>query len=194
MTMKVFNLACDAGHGFEGWFASGDAFDQQSKRRLIACPLCGSSAVRKMPSAPRLNFGAAAPHGEDRATAGGAPEQPASGGMPMPGSAADRARRNEGVGRGSDAADGGDAPGMPAGPIDPARVQQLVLAMARKLIESSEDVGDRFVEEARKIHYREAPGRAIRGAATRKEAAELRDEGIEVFSLPVPLSLKGPLQ
>jgi hypothetical protein len=108
-------------------------------------------------------------------------------------SAADRARRRRGPGPGPDAADGGDAPAAPA-PVDPARLQQLFLAMARKLIESSEDVGDRFVEEARKIHYQEAPGRSIRGAATRQEAAELRDEGIEVFSLPLPVSLKGPLQ
>ena len=115
--------------------------------------------------------------------------------MPRPGSAADRlvaATRAPAGGRTLPTA--ATHPVCRAGPIDPARVQQLFLAMARKLIESSEDVGDRFVEEARKIHYREAPGRAIRGAATRKEAAELRDEGIEVFSLPVPLSLKGPLQ
>ena len=66
--------------------------------------------------------------------------------------------------------------------------------MARKIIESTEDVGDRFADEARKIHYEEAPGRAIRGSATREQAAELHEEGIEVFALPLPESLKGPLQ
>lgn len=66
--------------------------------------------------------------------------------------------------------------------------------MARQIIESTEDVGDRFVDEARKIHYQEAPERAIRGSATREQAAELSEEGIDVFALPLPDSLKGPLQ
>ncbi|HEX4878329.1 MAG TPA: DUF1178 family protein [Limnobacter sp.] len=52
------------------------------------------------------------------------------------------------------------------------------------LINHSEDVGDRFAEEARKIHYEEAPVRAIRGQASLEEFEELRDEGIEVFALP----------
>ena len=63
MTMKVFDLACHADHGFEGWFGSADAFDEQARRKLIACPLCGSTTVRKLLSAPRLNLGAAAPSG-----------------------------------------------------------------------------------------------------------------------------------
>ncbi|MBI5910577.1 MAG: DUF1178 family protein [Betaproteobacteria bacterium] len=54
------------------------------------------------------------------------------------------------------------------------------------LLAHSEDVGKRFAEEARKIHYQETPQRSIRGVASRTEAEELRDEGIPVFSLPVP--------
>lgn len=50
----------------------------------------------------------------------------------------------------------------------------------------SEDVGKRFAEEARKIYYQETRQRNIRGVATRTEAEELHDEGIPVFSLPVP--------
>lgn len=50
----------------------------------------------------------------------------------------------------------------------------------------SEDVGWRFADEARKIHYSEAPRRNIRGVATPSEADELRDEGVPVFSLPIP--------
>ena len=81
-----------------------------------------------------------------------------------------------------------------AAPSDPVQFQKLFFAMARKIIESTEDVGDRFADEARKIHYDEAPSRAIRGSATREQAAQLHDEGIEVFALPLPDSLKGPLQ
>jgi hypothetical protein len=54
--MKVFNLSCELGHAFEGWFASSDDFDSQLGRRLIECPICGANSVRKMPAAPRLNL------------------------------------------------------------------------------------------------------------------------------------------
>jgi hypothetical protein len=56
------------------------------------------------------------------------------------------------------------------------------------------DVGARFAEEARRIHYGEVDMRAIRGQATRDEAIALVEEGIEVMSIPVPPALKGPLQ
>ena len=57
------------------------------------------------------------------------------------------------------------------------------------LIANTEDVGNEFPEEARKIHYQEAPERKIRGNASREEVEELRDEGIEVVALPVPRHL-----
>lgn len=56
------------------------------------------------------------------------------------------------------------------------------------------DVGDRFADEARRIHYGEADERPIRGQATQEEAEALRDEGIEVVALPLPAALKGPVQ
>ena len=55
----------------------------------------------------------------------------------------------------------------------------------RLLRENSEDVGDSFVEEARRIHYLEAPERAIRGNATPQQCADLEDEGISVIAIPV---------
>jgi hypothetical protein len=58
------------------------------------------------------------------------------------------------------------------------------LKALRQLIASSDNVGAGFAEEARKIHYEEVPKRSIRGQATREEAAELRDEGIDFMSLP----------
>lgn len=57
--MKVFDLHCDQGHVFEGWFGSEDDFQSQLSRDLIACPMCHSVQVRKGLSAPRLNLGAA---------------------------------------------------------------------------------------------------------------------------------------
>lgn len=56
--MKVFDLHCDQGHVFEGWFGSESDFQNQLARDLIACPICNSTTVRKGLSAPRLNMGA----------------------------------------------------------------------------------------------------------------------------------------
>jgi hypothetical protein len=61
-------------------------------------------------------------------------------------------------------------------------------------METTEDVGERFVEEARRIHYGEVEERGIRGRASREDADALREEGIEVMALPLPDALKGPVQ
>ena len=57
MAYKVFNIKCESGHLFEGWFASHDDYDDQETRGLLTCPMCQSASIQKMPSAPRLNFG-----------------------------------------------------------------------------------------------------------------------------------------
>jgi hypothetical protein len=74
------------------------------------------------------------------------------------------------------------------------KMQSTMLKVMRDIMTKTEDVGDSFPEEARKIHYQEVPERSIRGVATADEAAELIDEGIEVFSLPMTASIKSTLQ
>ncbi len=68
------------------------------------------------------------------------------------------------------------------------------MEMMRQIIAKTEDVGERFVEEARRMHYNETPERAIRGIATVSEREALADEGIDVIPLPLPPALKQPLQ
>lgn len=121
--MKVLNLACAAGHDFEGWFGSEDDYADQHKRGLLTCPICGSPDVHKRLSAPRLNL---------------APKRSAA---------------------------------------------QAVQAL-RELVDSAEDVGDHFAQEARKIHRGEAPARGIRGKASIDEALSLVEEGVPVLPLP----------
>ena len=75
-----------------------------------------------------------------------------------------------------------------------AKMQETMLHVVRDIMSKTEDVGESFPEEARKIHYQEAPERSIRGVATPDQAAELIEEGIEVFSLPVTTGLKNTLQ
>jgi len=72
---------------------------------------------------------------------------------------------------------------------DAAQALTLLRTLRKVVEESHENVGDRFAEEARKIHYGETEHRGIYGRATEEEAEELADEGIEVGKLPwVPLA------
>ncbi len=75
----------------------------------------------------------------------------------------------------------------------PAALQQRYLKAVRHVLANTEDVGDRFAEEARRMHYDEAPERGIRGTTSREEAQELAEEGIEVMPLLVPDALKQPV-
>ncbi|CAL8473709.1 DUF1178 family protein [Caballeronia novacaledonica] len=75
-----------------------------------------------------------------------------------------------------------------------AALQARALKFMRELIEKTENVGERFAEEARRIHYNEAPARNIRGVTTPEDAHALLEEGIDVMPLPVPEALKEPLQ
>lgn len=149
--MKVLNLRCDHDHAFEGWFASEDDFQDQAARGVVACPLCGTAQVHRLPSAPRLNLSGA------RAPAAPADAEPPVRTKPEPGA-----------------------------------LQALWLEAVTHVIRNTEDVGERFPEEARRIHYGESPNRGIRGQASAEERAALEDEGIEVVALPLPAAQKGP--
>lgn len=152
--MKVMDLRCGVGHGFEGWFASEDDYGAQRERGLLDCPVCGNADVMRLPSAPRLNLSGA------RAPA-------ASASMPTPA-----------------------AQTPPQGHAAAARFVQAM----EELLKNTQDVGPRFAEEARRIHYGQSDARAIRGQATAQERDALADEGIEVFTLPIDLPPKTPLQ
>jgi len=143
--MIVYELICADEHRFEGWFASAEVFDRQRDAGLVACPVCSSAAVEKLPSA-RIRCGAQP-----------APEEQPSAMATMPKQA-------------------------PA-----ARRSTMTLAsFIDHVLQNSEDVGSRFPEEARKIHYDEAPRRGIRGIASPEEAEALAEEGIPVLPLPIP--------
>ena len=133
--MKVYNLNCNNHHAFEGWFSSADDFQLQSEGQRIACPVCGSVEVARVPSAARLNLS----------------------GAPVPSALDDAARK----------------------------MRENLKALAEHVIANTEDVGEAFAEEVRKIHYKEARERAIRGVASPDEREALAEEGIEVVALPI---------
>lgn len=147
--MKVLNLRCANGHGFEGWFASEDEFMSQNGRGLIECPLCADRIISRLPSAPRLNLS-----GQRE------PEAPVA--------------------------------GVAAEAAKPLQTQWV--DAVRHMLDRTDDVGERFPEEARRIHYGEIEARGIRGQASAEERRALIDEGIEIMSLPMPAALKGPVQ
>ena len=68
------------------------------------------------------------------------------------------------------------------------------LEMARRVVAQTEDVGERFAEEARRIHYGETKHRGIRGKASQAQTEALMDEGIAVLPFVLPEALKGRLQ
>jgi hypothetical protein len=63
---------------------------------------------------------------------------------------------------------------------------EALARLVEHIVENTEDVGAAFPEEARKIHYQEAPERRIRGTASRDEIEALKEEGVEVVALPIP--------
>jgi hypothetical protein len=75
-----------------------------------------------------------------------------------------------------------------------ASAQARWLQVVRHVLANTEDVGEQFAAEARRIHYGETPERAIRGRASAQEREALLEEGIEVHPLPLPVAFKDTLQ
>lgn len=82
-------------------------------------------------------------------------------------------------------------PTLPA-PVAPPEAQAAWMKMMREVVAKTEDVGERFANVARQMHYGEVEERGIRGRTTPKQAMELLEEGIGV--MPLPPSLNEPLQ
>ena len=136
--MIRYELTCDNGHAFEGWFGSADDFDRQQKMALVTCPTCGSAHVAKRLMAPSLSTARRKQERKELAVQTG---------------------------------------------------QREMMNKLREIVSTiranSEDVGERFPEEARKIHYGETEQRGLIGRATAEEVRDLLEEGVEVAALPV---------
>jgi hypothetical protein len=153
--MIRYALRCDHDHTFDSWFQDSAAFDAQVKRKLVSCPACGSVKVEKAIMAPRI----VSKKGRETAPSAPAP-----------------------------------APATPAAPE--AASTPLLMAQERELraklkelrdhiVKNADNVGERFPNEARKMHYGEIEHRPIYGEASPEDARALIDEGVEVSPLPV---------
>ena len=162
--MIRYALACTDGHAFESWFANSAAFDKQKKRGLVSCPVCGSTKVDKAIMAPRL-----ARTDVEEAAPPQLPSVPAS---PQP------------------------APALPPMPVpgksnvamtapQERELRQKLKELRDHVTKNAQYVGQRFSEEARKMHYGEIEHRSIYGEASPDDAKALHEEGIEFHPLPV---------
>jgi hypothetical protein len=164
--MKVYNLACPLDHRFEGWFASEEDCLAQQDKGILACPICDSTVIARMPSAPHIA------------------KSPKVASTELAVSKTDTGHLS------------GDVVALTAPDHShlEAQVQAAFLKGMRELMGRSEDVGNSFAEEARKIHYKESPERSIRGQTTLDEAESLREEGIDVLAMPMMPAFKNTLQ
>ena len=153
--MIRYNLRCERGHAFESWFQSSAAYDQQRKRKLVDCPSCGSSKVEKAIMAPQI-----ARSSKRREVAEQAPQQvaPEAVAAPAPTSLM-----------------------MPGESELRAKLKEL----RDHVVKNADNVGHKFPNEARKMHYGDIDHRPIYGEASPEEARALIDEGVEVSPLPV---------
>ncbi|GAB2179509.1 DUF1178 family protein [Dongia sp. agr-C8] len=156
--MILYQLNCDRQHSFEAWFKDGATADRQLKRRTVECPSCGSMKVAKALMAPRVGRGVGRKSNSRAIAAVEAPTAP-SAPAPMPVAA-------------------------PKAAVIPAELRQALLEVRNQIESNCDYVGDKFAEEARKIHEGEAQARGIYGEATDAEHEELLEDGIAVARVP----------
>ena len=152
--MIKYQLTCEDGHEFEGWFGDSAAFESQQDSGLLTCPACGSATVRRALMAPNLASPKTRKSPPAPQKSPDAPATPGAAALP-----ADAARRMHAL-------------------------MSEMRALQSKIKDECRDVGDDFAEEARKIHYGEAEAEGIYGNATPEEREALDDEGITVLDIP----------
>ncbi|WP_375415304.1 DUF1178 family protein [uncultured Bradyrhizobium sp.] len=155
--MIRYNLRCGRGHTFESWFQSSSAYESQEKRRLVTCPSCGSAKVERAIMAPQI----VSKKTRQSAAPPAAPaEAPASTEVTAPAST----------------------------PLMMAHERELrakIKELRDHIVKNADNVGERFPNEARKMHYGDIEHRPIYGEASPEEARSLIEEGVEVSPLPV---------
>ncbi len=155
--MIRYNLRCESGHAFESWFQSSSAYETQEKRKLVSCPVCGSSSVERAIMAPQVVSR------KGRESSVPVPVAPA----PTPA---------------SEVAAPASTPLLMA---QERELRAKLKELRDHIVKNADNVGEQFPSEARKMHYGDIEHRPIYGEASPEEARELIDEGVEVTPLPV---------
>jgi hypothetical protein len=153
--MIRYSLRCDHEHTFESWFQDSAAYDSQVKRKLVSCPVCESVKIDKAIMAPRI----VGKKGRERAEPVAAPAAPAE----APAAA-------------------GSTPLLMA---QERGLRAKIKELRDHIVKNADNVGEKFPNEARKMHYGDIEHRPIYGEASPEEAKSLIEEGVEVSPLPV---------
>jgi hypothetical protein len=155
--MIRYALVCERKHNFEIWFNSSADYDKQHKRGLVTCPTCDSKKVEKAIMAPAIGRGGRKRSEAIEAPAPAATEAPAT------------------------------PPSEPVAMMSPQEqeLRTKLKELRDHLVSNADNVGKKFPEEARKMHYGETEHRSIYGEASPEEAKELYEEGIEFHPLPI---------
>ncbi|NOQ66430.1 MAG: DUF1178 family protein [Desulfobacterales bacterium] len=144
--MIVFDLACDCGCTFEGWFHDRQDFENQQSASFLVCPECGSRGIRKILSPIRT-----------------------------------QSARSEGY----DSSHEKTEQSIPL-----ASVADALKTLQKFVEENFEDVGTDLATESLKIHYGVAESRNLRGVTTEIEEKKLKEEGINLFKIQLPVKNK----
>jgi hypothetical protein len=159
--MIRYALACTKGHTFESWFQSSETYEEQRKRDLVTCPICGDAKVDKAIMSPK-------PVGTRKRGRAAAPAvAPVTADTPV-----------------ATPADDSKAPMAMISPQE-REFRQKLKDLREHLVKNSDYVGPKFSEEARKMHYGEIDARSIYGEASPQEAKDLHEEGIQFHPIPV---------
>ena len=165
--MIKYSLVCHKDHEFEAWFRNSSAFETQIADNDILCPVCESRKVRKALMAPNLGAASVGKSKKNRKSESMPPETHTAG---VP-------ERNVPT---------QDSKTMLQPPSDAdAEAAKSFFRELRSFVKKNADyVGDKFAEEARRIHFNEVKPRGIYGESTPDEIHALQEDGINVFPLP----------
>ena len=152
--MIHYSLVCDAAHEFDGWFRDSATFDAQASSGVVVCPHCHSTSIAKAVMAPHV-----ARKFFSRASV--------------------EEERQPSCARGQDES-------QPVALLDErhAQLRAMIRELRESIVASTEDMGERFPSEARKIQDGDAEPRPIRGRASLAEAKSLLEDGIEILPFP----------
>ncbi|MCV6574831.1 MAG: DUF1178 family protein [Cohaesibacter sp.] len=178
--MIKFSLQCEAGHGFEGWFRNSDDFDSQKAQGFLQCPACGSEHISKALMAPAIS-------GTRTQDKNHPSPQPS---VPFEAVTDDNAKESVPPSQTPVPATIAQGSGEQSLAVQPDVSQQTdVIQKLRelrdKVVANSDYVGDKFADEARKMHFNETETRGIYGQATLQEVKELSEDGIDCLPLPI---------
>lgn len=156
--MILYRLRCAKGHEFESWFKDSKSYERQEKKSLIGCAVCGEAKVERALMAPRLGTGGK--RVEVEMPAADAP-------VPAPAAPSEQQLQMAALAKHM-----------------PKELREALLKVRAEVEKNCEHVGDKFAEEARKIHYGESDKRGIYGQTSEEEAEALAEEGIEFGRMP----------